>query len=122
MAKLYPCSLNHDKSVVEKANSLNINNFCQINVNTIRFDSTSKTTGLAYSRRIYIFPYHCECSTFIDLAYCHHLLAINRLGVSKIIIDPNYIAPAMPRRLVVRNNRRNVGRGKKIKGSALQII
>ena len=79
----------HDKSIVEKANSLNIYNFCQINVNTIRFDSISKRTGLVYSRRINIFPYHCECSTFIELAYCHHLLAINRLGVSKIVIYPN---------------------------------
>ena len=63
--KLYPCSLNHDKSVVEKPNSLNIKNFFQINVNIIRFYSTSKTPGLSL--------------TFIDLAYSHHLLAINRL-------------------------------------------
>ena len=69
-----------------------------------------------------IFPYYCDCSTFIDLAYCHHLLAINRLGLSKISIDPLFIAPEPPRRLVTRNNRRNAGHGKKIKGFKIGLL
>ena len=120
--KLYPCSLNHDKAVLDKASRLNANNFMQITINIIRFDSINKTTGLTSSRRIQIFPYYCDCITFLDLAYCHHLLAINRLGLLKISIDPTYKAPEPPRRLVTRNSRRAVGRGKKIKGSALKMI
>ena len=41
-------------------------------------------------------------SSFLDLAYCHHILAINRLNLANIILDPSYIQPPEPRRLAER--------------------
>ena len=41
-------------------------------------------------------------SSFLDLAYRHHILAINRLNLANIILDPFYIQPPEPRRLAVR--------------------
>jgi len=62
-------------------------------------------------------PVFCCCSTFLDLAYC--LLAINRLNLAKIILDPSYIQPPEPRRLAVR--KMNRGRPRQL-GKALEFI
>jgi hypothetical protein len=68
--------------------------------NNIRFDSKNKKTGMPYSHFIRVCgPVFCCCSTFLDLAYYHHILAINRLNLAKIILDPSYIQPPEPRRL-----------------------
>ena len=42
----------------------------------------------------------------MDLAYCHHILAINSLNIANIVLDPTYIKPVEPRRLAVRNTKR----------------
>jgi len=42
----------------------------------------------------------------MDLAYCHHILAINSLDIANIILYPTYIKPVEPRRLAVRNTKR----------------
>jgi hypothetical protein len=36
-------------------------------------------------------PVFCCCSTFMDLAYCHHILAINSLNIANKVLDPIYI-------------------------------
>ena len=50
---------------------------------------------------------------------CHHILAIIRLNIAKIILDPTYVAPVEPRKLVARVNKRN--RPAKITGKALRL-
>ena len=55
----------------------------------------------------------------MDLAYCHHILAINSLNIAKIVLDPTYIKPVEPRRLAVRNTKR--GRPKNL-GKALETL
>jgi hypothetical protein len=71
-----------------------------LDFNNIRFDSKNKKTGMPYSHFIRVCgPVFCCCSTFLDLAYCHHILAINRLNLARIILDPSYIQPPEPRRL-----------------------
>ena len=83
----------------------------------MRFDSISKYTSLAYSHFIRICkPVYCSCSTFLDLAYCQHILAINKLNLANIILDPTFVKAAEPRRLVVRKTKR--GRPKNL-GKAL---
>ncbi len=42
----------------------------------------------------------------MDLAYCHHILAINSLNIANIVLDPSYIKPVESRRLAVRNTKR----------------
>ena len=68
----------------------------------------------------WLVPYYCGCSYFLDLHYCHHILAIIRLNIAKIILDPTYVAPVEPRKLVARVNKRN--RPAKITGKALERI
>ena len=48
----------------------------------------------------------CSCSTFLDLAYCHHILAINNLDLAKIILHPTYVKQPEPRRLQARKGRK----------------
>ncbi len=50
-------------------------------------------------------PVFCCCSTFLDLTYCHHILAINRLQITDIILDSTYIKLVEPNRLAVRNTK-----------------
>ena len=62
---------------------------------------------------------YCCFLTFIDLAYCHHILAINKLELANIILDQTYVKPVEPRRLFVRKTTK--GRPKQTKGKALVI-
>ena len=66
---------------------------------------------------IWLVPYYRNCSYFIDLHYCHHILALIRLKKAKIILNQNYVAPAESRKLVARVNRPT-----KITGKALEKI
>jgi len=75
--------------------------------NTITYNGVAKTTGLNYSYLIYLYnPLFCQCSTFLDRGYCHHILAINILNIANLVIDPSYKAPDPPRRLVARKSKR----------------
>ena len=69
--------------------------------------------GHYYSRLIRIVPYYCNCPTFLDVAYCHHILTINKFKLANIIIDPMLIEPEPLRKLEARKTRR--GRPKKAK-------
>ena len=115
---IYPSETNHKKKVVAKSLKLKIEQFIRLDFLNIRFDSKNKKNGLPYSHFIRICgPVFCCCSTFMDLAYCHHILAINSLNIAKIVLDPTYIKPVEPRRLAVRNTKR--GRPKNL-GKALE--
>jgi hypothetical protein len=99
---------------------LNKTQFFRLDFNNIRFDSKSKKTGLPYSHFFRICgPVYCCCSTFVDLAYCHHILAIIKFDLANIILDPLYVKPVEPRRLAVRNTKR--GRPKHFSGKALEF-
>jgi hypothetical protein len=63
-------------------------------------------------------PYYRGFSYFFHLHYFHHIIAIIRLNIAKIILDSTYVAPAEPRNLVARVNKRN--RPTKITGKALE--
>ena len=91
----------HDKAIVEKSESLSQNHFFRVDGNTIRFDSFDQF-GAAYHRYVYIKPFFCNCKTFWDKSYCHHILAVNRLGIANIILDPNFVPEPEKRRLLVR--------------------
>ena len=71
-----------------------------------------------YLYKIFLVPYYCTCSYFIDLHYCHHILAVIRLNIAKIILDPTYVPPVEPRKLVTTLNKRN--RSNKVTGKALE--
>ena len=71
--------------------------------------------GHYYSRLIQIVPYYCNCPTFLDVAYCHHILALNKFKLANIIIDPMYVEPEKPRWLESRKIRR--GRPKSTPGA-----
>ena len=73
-----------------------------------------------YLYKIFLVPYYCTCSYFIDLHYCHHILTIIRLNIAKIILDPMYVPPVEPRKLVARVNKRN--RPQKVTGKSLEKI
>ena len=98
----------HDIEIIEKSESLNVHQFMRLDYNTVRFDSID-SFGRAYSRHIFINPFHCNCRSFWDKSYCHHILAINRLKVASIILYPNYVEEPPKRRLTVRNLKRNKG-------------
>ena len=105
--RLYPNSKETKRKVLSKSLSLIADQFFRCDFNNIRFDSKNKKTGMPYSHFIRICgPVFCCCSTFLDLAYCHHILAINRLQIADIILDPTYIKPVEPRRLAVRDTKR----------------
>ena len=73
---------------------------------------------MAYQHYVKIwYPAFCDCYTFLERKYCHHILAINRLNLANIAIDPGYEEPAPARRLVVRKLKQ--GRPKKMKSKAL---
>ena len=73
----------------------------------MRFDTVSQYTTQPYSHFIRICnPVFCSCSTYLDLAYCHHILAINKLNLANIILDPTYVKPVEPRRLQVRKTKK----------------
>ena len=74
--------------------------------------------GAPYQRYIYVNPFCCNCKEFWDVSYCHHILAVNRLGIAHIVLDPNYVPPPLRRRLAIRNLKKTNGRPKNI-GSAL---
>ena len=57
----------------------------ELMVNYLRFWKTNKN-GVYYSRLIQIVPYYCECPTFRDVAYCHHILAVIKFNWANIII------------------------------------
>jgi len=59
----------------------------------------------------------CSCSTFLDLAYCHHILAINSLNLANIVLDPTYVKKQEARRLEARKTKR--GRPATVRGKAL---
>jgi hypothetical protein len=68
--------------------------------------------------KIWLVPYYCGCSYFLDL---HYILVIIRLNIAKLILDPTYVVPAEPRKKVsLRVNKRN--RPEKITGKALKKI
>ena len=46
-------------------------------------------------------PTFRSCATFLDLDYCHHILAINRLNLAIIILDPTTIISDEPKRRLV---------------------
>jgi hypothetical protein len=81
-------------------------------LNYLRFWKTNKN-GAYYSRLIQIVPYYCNCPTFRDVAYCHHILAI-------IIIDPMNVEPEKPKKLQTKKVRR--GRPSKKKRIKKRII
>ena len=117
---IYPSQVDHKRKVVIKSNKLYKAQFFRLDFNNIRFDSKSKKTGLPYSHFIRICgPVYCCCSTFVDLAYCHHILAIIKFDLANIILDPLYVKPVEPRRLAVRNTKR--GRPKHFSGKALEF-
>ena len=96
---IYPSQVDHKRKVVIKSNKLYKAQFFRLDFNNIRFDSKSKKTGLPYSHFIRICgPVYCCCSTFVDLAYCHHILAIIKFELANIILDPLYIRPVEPRK------------------------
>jgi len=118
--RIYPNSRDPKRIVLSKSNKLVVDQFIRLDFNNIRFDSKNKKTGMPYSHFIRVCgPVFCCCSTFLDLAYCHHILAINRLNLAKIILDPSYIQPPEPRRLAVR--KMNRGRPRQL-GKALEFI
>ena len=80
------------KIVVEKSKKNDNNCFYPGDLNTIWYKKND--------RYYTIWPYYCNCSYFINLHYCHHLLALIRLNIAKIILNPNYVAPAKSRKLV----------------------
>ena len=108
------------EDIIQKAKKLQANSFLRINPNTFRFDIYDSNGSYKASYFIGIFPYYCYCSSFWDLAYCEHILAINKLELAKIIIDPFFKEPEPSRRLVARKSKR--GRPKKTKGYALKKI
>ncbi len=58
------------------------------------------TTGETYYYSINVYvPIFCQCSTFLDMAYCQHMLTINALNLAYTIIDLTFIASPAPRRL-----------------------
>ena len=117
---IYPSQVDHKRKVVIKSNKLYKAQFFRLDFNNIRFDSKSKKTGLPYSHFIRICgPVYCCCSTFVDLAYCHHILAIIKFELVNIILDPLYVKPVEPRRLAVRNTKR--GRPKHFSGKAVEF-
>ena len=83
--------VNFDKDILAKSEKLTANMFYkeyvngELMVNYLRFWKTNKN-GVYYSRLIQIVPY-CECPTFRDVAYCHHILAIIKFNLANIIID-----------------------------------
>jgi hypothetical protein len=50
----------------------------------------------------------------------HHILAVIRLNIAKIILDPTYVPPVEPRKLVSRVNKRN--KPQKVTGKLLEKI
>ena len=70
----------------------------ELMLNYLRFWKTNKN-GVCYSRLIQIVPYYCECPTFRDVAYCHHILAIIKFNLANIFIDPMYVEPEKPKKL-----------------------
>ena len=116
--QVYPSQIDHKRKVVIKSNKLKIEHFFRLDFNNIRYDGKNKSTGMPYNHFIRLSgPLYCCCSTFLDLAYCHHILAIMRLELATIVLDPIYIKPPQPRRLAVRNIKR--GRPKNYQGQAL---
>ncbi len=70
--------------------------------------------------KVFLVTYYCTFSYFIDLHYCNHILAIIKLNIEKIILDPTYVPSVEPRKLVARVNKRN--RPQKINGKSLEKI
>lgn len=115
---VYPSQIDHRKEVVDKAKKLRMEMFWRADFNNFRYDSVSKTTGQPYSHFIRVCnPVMCSCSTFLDLAYCHHILAINYLDLANIILDPTYVKPPEPRRLQARKGKK--GRPASVRGKAI---
>jgi hypothetical protein len=85
---------------------------------TVKFDIKLYCTKKRYLVHI-CGPVYCCCSTFVDLAYCHHILAIIKFDLANIILDPLYVKPVESRRLAVRNTKR--GRPKHFSGKALEF-
>jgi len=112
----YPTMITGDmkKKVVEKSKKITKEQFFPAELNAIWYKNSDQWY------KIWLVPYYCGCSYFLDLHYCHHILAIIRLNIAKIILDSTYVAPAEPRKLVARVNKRN--RPAKITGKALERI
>ena len=87
---LYASQKNYDKSSVAKSEKLSCEQFYQHYVNgvldiiSIRFLKTN-VMGYYYSRLIQVVTYYCNCPTFLDVAYCHHILAINKFKLANIL-------------------------------------
>jgi len=101
---VFPSEIDHKPLVVTKANKLLANQFERIDFNKFKCNCINITTKQQYCHYIRVIyrPYYCDCSTFLDLAYCHHILAINKLELAKIVLDLTYVHPAEPRRLIIR--------------------
>jgi len=114
----YPSSMNFDKDILAKSEKLSADQFYkeyvngELMLNYLRFWKTNKN-GVYYSRLIQIVPYYCNCPTFRDVAYCHHILAIIKFKLANIIIDPMYVEPEKPKKLQTKKVRR--GRPSKTK-------
>ena len=73
--------------------------FFRLDFNNIRYDGKNKSTGMSYNHFIRLSgPLYFCCFTFLDLAYCHHILAIMRLELATIVLDPGYIKPGRPKK------------------------
>ena len=108
----------YSPEIVAKSHKYTINHFAKINNTTIRFDALNQSTKVWYNRFINISPAYCPCYTYLDRAYCHHILAINRLEVANIVIDPTFIPATMKRTLVAKRSKR--GRPKQVKGALVK--
>ena len=90
--KFYPSQIDHKWKVVVKSNKLNAEQFIRLNFNNFRFDSKNKKSGFPYSHlNLVCGPVYCCCSTFIDLAYCHHILAI----ILTYSENPRFVKPTV---------------------------
>lgn len=81
--------------------------------NLVVYSGINTVTGLAYTRLIQINPAYCPCSRFYDKLYCHHIIAINRLGIADIDINPTI------RKIVCLVPRKKKGRPPALPGTAL---
>ena len=62
-----------------------------MNFNNFRFDNASKTTDQPHTQFIRLCsPVWCSCSTFINLTYCPHILAINKINLAFMVLDPTH--------------------------------
>jgi hypothetical protein len=121
--ELYPSEEKaaHDQHIRSKIEKINpqmfyqvFDNFNRLDTNKFNFWKTDRT-GKYYNRLIQIYPYYCNCPTFWDHHYCHHILAIIKFKFANIVINPLKTLKEPARLLVARKARGH--RNKKTKGA-----